>query len=93
MGRPKGRFTAAKTFTLDIMTLEWLHRECLEQKIKASALHCRLRPGTGIISMANFPSMIISISTGMISPQYFFLNKSACPFISSLDIKGALNSL
>ena len=38
MGRPKGRFTAAKTFTLDIMTLEWLHRECLEQKIKASAL-------------------------------------------------------
>ena len=38
MGRPKGRFTAAKTFTLDIMTLEWLHRECLERKIKASAL-------------------------------------------------------
>ena len=38
MGRPEGRFTAAKTFTLDIMTLEWLHRECLEQKIKASAL-------------------------------------------------------
>ena len=38
MGRPKGRFTAAKTFTLDIMTLEWLNRTCLERKMKASAL-------------------------------------------------------
>ena len=38
MGRPVGRFTAAKTFTLDIMTLEWLNRTCLERKMKASAL-------------------------------------------------------
>jgi hypothetical protein len=38
MGRPAGRFTAAKTFTLDIMTLEWLNRTCLERKMKASAL-------------------------------------------------------
>jgi hypothetical protein len=38
MGRPAGRFTAAKTFTLDIMTLEWLNRTCLERKTKASAL-------------------------------------------------------
>ena len=38
MGRPEGRFTAAKTFTLDIMTLEWLNRTCLERKMKASAL-------------------------------------------------------
>ena len=38
MGRPAGRFTAAKTFTLDIMTLEWLNRTCLERKMKASAV-------------------------------------------------------
>ena len=38
MGSPVGRFTAAKTFTLDIMTLEWLNRTCLERKMKASAL-------------------------------------------------------
>ncbi len=38
MGRPAGRFTAAKTFTLDIMTLEWLNRTCLKRKIKASKL-------------------------------------------------------
>ena len=38
MGRPKGRFTAAKTFTLDVMTLTWLNKTCLERKMKASAL-------------------------------------------------------
>jgi hypothetical protein len=38
MGRPKGRFTVAKSFTLDVQTAAWLARECRERKIKASAL-------------------------------------------------------
>ena len=38
MGRPKGRFTVAKSFTLDIQTAAWMEKQCLERKIKASAL-------------------------------------------------------
>ena len=38
MGRPKGRFTVAKSFTLDIQTAAWMEKQCLERKMKASAL-------------------------------------------------------
>ena len=38
MGRPKGRFTVAKSFTLDIQTAAWMEKQCLKRKIKASAL-------------------------------------------------------
>ena len=38
MGRPKGRFTVAKSFTMDIQTAAWMEKQCLKRKIKASAL-------------------------------------------------------
>ena len=38
MGSPKGRFTVAKSFTLDIQTAAWMEKQCLKRKIKASAL-------------------------------------------------------
>ena len=38
MGRPQGRFTVAKSFTLNLQTAAWLEEECLKRKKKASAI-------------------------------------------------------
>ena len=38
MGRPQGRFTVAKSFTLNLQTAAWLEEECLKGKKKASAI-------------------------------------------------------
>jgi hypothetical protein len=61
MGRPKGRFTAAKTFTLDVMTLTWLHKECLERKIKASALLTEIIEKYRISLNRNVPEDVATI--------------------------------
>ena len=38
MGRTQGRFTVAKSFTLNLQTAAWLEEECLKRKKKASAI-------------------------------------------------------
>ena len=38
MGRPQGRFTVAKSFTLNLQTAAWLEEECIKRKKKASAI-------------------------------------------------------
>ena len=38
MGSPQGRFTVAKSFTLNLQTAAWVEEECIKRNKKASAI-------------------------------------------------------